>query len=212
MPDHATTPPRSDEPRREIRDGLDAEVLAVGEPPIPTVEHPWSFRACASEAEDLDLVHTWMNAPHVAAFWEQDWSRERWQDALAEQWAGTYSRPIVVELDGTPFAYVELYRAARDVIARHYPARPHDIGYHVAIGDKSRTRRGLGGALFLATIRAVFAAEEECTRIMSDPGAAHVGARRMDERIGLTFLGEYDLPHKRMALYVYPRTPNDLPA
>ncbi|GAA4994412.1 hypothetical protein WHI96_13985 [Pseudonocardia tropica] len=43
------------------------------------------------------------------------------------------------------------------------------------------------------------------------PSADHVGARRMDERIGLSLLGEYELPHKRTALYVYPRTAADLP-
>jgi lysine N-acyltransferase len=198
---------------RELHDGLDADVRAVGAPPVPTAtDERWGFHPCAAEGRDLDLVHAWMNSDHVAPFWEQAWSRDVWAGALAGQWAGTYSRPYIVSLDGEPFAYIELYRAARDVIAHHYAALPHDVGYHVAIGDSERIGRGLGGQLFLATIRGVFDAEPECTRIMSDPEAGHVGARRMDERIGLTFLGEYELPHKRTALYVFPRTVADLPA
>ncbi|WP_181784907.1 GNAT family N-acetyltransferase [Pseudonocardia pini] len=202
---------------RELHDGLGEEVLAVGAPPVPTAtDARWGFHPCAAEGSDvdrdLDLVHGWMNSEHVAQFWEQAWSREKWAGALAGQWAGTYSRPYIVSLDGEPFAYIELYRAARDVIARHYAARPHDVGYHVAIGDRGRTGRGLGGQLFLATIRGVFDAEPDCTRIMSDPEASHVGARRMDERIGLTLLGEYELPHKRTALYVFPRSAADLPS
>ncbi|MCP2260046.1 Protein N-acetyltransferase, RimJ/RimL family [Streptoalloteichus tenebrarius] len=196
---------------REIREGLDPAVLAVGPPPVPVLAGPWRMRLARPEGEDLDLIHGWMNAPHVAPFWDQAWPRQRWADALAGQLAGTYSRPFVVDLDGEPFAYVELYRAARDVVAAHYDARPHDVGYHVAIGDKDRIGKGIGGKLFRAVIDGVFAAEPECARIVSEPDARNEAARRMDVKLGLHFLGEVDLPHKRAALFIYPRTPADVP-
>ncbi|MGV9572720.1 GNAT family N-acetyltransferase, partial [Streptomyces nigra] len=31
----------------------------------------------------------------------------------------------------TPMSYWEIYRADLDPLARHYPARPHDIGVHL---------------------------------------------------------------------------------
>ena len=29
---------------------------------------------------DLDLVHDWMNRPHVARYWQQDWPADRVRD------------------------------------------------------------------------------------------------------------------------------------
>ncbi|WP_084468924.1 GNAT family N-acetyltransferase [Nocardiopsis trehalosi] len=188
---------------REIRVG--PEVLAAGPPPVPAPAAPFSVRPAAAEGADLDRVHAWMNLPHVAAFFDQAWPRDRWAGDLAAQHAGTFSRPCLVALDGDPVAYVELYRAARDVVARHYDAHPHDVGVHIAIGDPGRVGRGLGPRLLDALARAVFAADPDCRRIVMEPDAANTAARRAAERAGLALLGEVDLPHKRAALLVRSR-------
>jgi len=201
---------------RERRDGLRAEVLAVPAPPTPVLPAPWLIRVARADGDDLDLVHGWMNAPHVAPFWDQAWSRERWADELGTQLAGSYSRPYIVEMSGRPFMYVELYRAARDVVADHYPALPHDIGLHGAIGEPDMAGRGIAFRFWLHILPAVFAAEPQCRRVVTDPAAEHTVARRLDEgvarRVGGSMLGEVQLPHKRAALFVYPRSPQDLPA
>lgn len=201
---------------RERRDGLAPEVLAVPAPPTPALPTPWLMRVARADGEDLDLVHRWMNAPHVAPFWDQAWSKQRWADELATQLAGTYSRPYIIELNGQPFMYAELYRAARDVVADHYPADPYDIGVHAAIGEPEMAGRGLAFRLWLYVIDGLFAAEPRCRRLVTDPDAAHTVARRLDDGVarhtGGALLGEVQLPHKRAALYAYPRTPQDLPA
>jgi RimJ/RimL family protein N-acetyltransferase len=200
---------------RELRTGLPPEVLAVGAPPTPVPDGPWEIRPATADGADLDLVHRWMNAPHVAPFWDQAWPKERWARTLAGQLAGDYSRPYIVHWRGREFAYLELYRCAKDVVARHYPALPHDIGYHGAVGEADLAGRGLALHFLLKLIPAIFAAEPGCTRVLTEPEAGNRAARRIDQaladRVGGTLLGEIELPHKRAALFAYPRTPADLP-
>jgi len=59
-----------------------------------------------------------MNEPHVAQFWDQAWTAERWAGAIAGQLAGDHSRPHLVSHEGVPLAYVEIYRTPSDP-ARH---------------------------------------------------------------------------------------------
>ncbi|GAA3720852.1 RimJ/RimL family protein N-acetyltransferase [Spinactinospora alkalitolerans] len=196
---------------RELHDGLAPEVLRAGPPPVPVLAAPFSARTADPGGSDLDLVHAWMNRPHVAEFFGQAWSRRDWAGELAGQLAGTYSRPFVVARDGTDVGYVELYRAARDVIAGHYPADAGDIGLHIAIGSPGDTGRGLGPAIVGAFARALFAVDPACRRVMLEPDAANRAARSAALRAGMRLLGEIDLPHKRAALFVLPRTEEDVP-
>ncbi|RZS40848.1 hypothetical protein EV193_103162 [Herbihabitans rhizosphaerae] len=75
--------------------------------------------------------------------------------------------------------------------------------------------RGLDYRFWLLLTDAVFAVEPQCRRLVTDPAADHPIARRPDAAVaakaGGAELGEVDLPHKRAALFVYPRTPADLP-
>ncbi|WP_329520305.1 GNAT family N-acetyltransferase [Spirillospora sp. NBC_01491] len=213
MPSSGSAPgPRTGEYTREIREGLGPAVLAAGPPPVPDLAAPFRARIALPDGADLDLVHRWMNLPHVAAGYDQAWTRERWAAEIGGQLAGDYARPFIVEFDGRPVAYVELYRAARDVVAGTYPARAHDVGFHIAIGETDGVGRGLAVRIFRAFIDGVFAAEPECARIVSEPDASNQAARRVDTKLGLRFLGEVDLPHKRAALFIWPRTEADVPS
>ncbi|MBV2363769.1 acetyltransferase [Streptomonospora sp. NEAU-YY374] len=196
----------ADTARRSPREiTVAARVLAAGPPPEVRPAPPFAARVARDHGADLDLVHAWMNRPHVAAFYDQAWSRERWGDELAAQRAGTFARPHIVGYEGADVAYVELYRAARDVVARHYAAEPHDVGLHIAIGAAERTGAGLGRRVIDAVAAAVFAADPECRRVVMEPDAANTAARRAAEGAGLRLLAEVDLPHKRAALLVRTR-------
>ncbi|MBB6001179.1 GNAT family N-acetyltransferase [Streptomonospora salina] len=188
---------------REIPAG--ADVLAAGPPPTPDLAAPFAARPAQPHGADLATVHTWMHLPHVAPFYDQAWSRERWAEELSAQLGGTFSRPLIVSRDGTDTAYVELYRAARDVIAPHCDARPHDVGFHIAIGDPGRTGRGLAAEILAAVAPAVFAADPHCRRILMDPDSGNAAACRAARKAGLEFLAEAELPHKRAALFARAR-------
>lgn len=183
---------------------------AAPPPPVPTLSPPLGAHLARPEGTDLDLVHRWMNAPHVAQRWDQAWSRDRWAAALTEQLAGAYSRPFIVEHEGVPFAYVELYRAAQHPIAAQYRANPNDVGFHLAVGSVDHVRLGLGRAVLRAFAEAVLALDPDCRRIVAEPDARNAAVARMNEAAGMRYVRELVLPHKRASLFVLPRTDADL--
>ncbi|MDD9370464.1 MAG: GNAT family N-acetyltransferase [Acidimicrobiales bacterium] len=191
---------RGSELDRALSDPPDPAVAAAGPPPDPAVGPPWSIAAVRPDGPEVALVQRWMAAPHVAEFWQQDWPLADWSAALARQLAGAHSRPWLLALDGEPVAYVEVYRAARDVIAREVAVDPHDLGIHIAIGDPDRTGQGRGPRVLRAVVDGLFAADPRCARVLGDPDVAHQVARRAFAAAGFDPLAEVDLPHKRASL------------
>jgi RimJ/RimL family protein N-acetyltransferase len=182
---------------------LPDHVAHVPGPPMPAVGAPFSLRAAA--VSDAPMVAEWMNRPHLVEAWEYDWPVERWQRHLQAQLAGTYSLPLIVDLDGIPGGYLELYRAAKDSIAPCYDADRYDLGLHAAIADTSLLHRGVGIGLLPQIIVSLFHVEPHCRRVMFDPDYRNSAARRVCEAAGCRFLGEYDMSNRRMALYAYDR-------
>lgn len=184
------------------------DVAAVPAPPLPVLAAPFSVRL-ADAGADAAMVSEWMNRPHLVEAWEYAWPPERWHRYLAAQLDGEYSRPLIGCFRGTPAAYVEVYRAAKDSIAPRYDADPYDIGMHAAIADLKFVNRGFAPLLLPRLVASVFELEPRCRRIMFDPDHRNTGARRVCEFAGCAFLGEHDMANRRMALYALPRTPAD---
>jgi lysine N-acyltransferase len=147
---------------------------------------------------DAAMISERMNRPHLVEAWEYDWPPARWQRYLSAQLDGEYSRPFICSHHGGDFAYVELYRAAKDSIATRYAADPHDIGLHGAIADLKLVNRGLGATLLPRIVASVFELEPRCRRMMFDPDHRNSGARRLCEYAGSEFLGEHDMSNRRM--------------
>ena len=186
-------------------------VRAVGAPPTPVLAEPYDIRLVDADA-DAEMVSEWMNRPHLVEAWEYDWPPARWHRYLSAQLDGQYSRPFIGSFRGAPFAYIEVYRAAKDSIAPRYDADPHDIGLHAAIADPKFVNRGLAPIVLPRLVASLFEIEPRCRRIMFDPDYRNAGARGLCEYAGCTFLGEHDMANRRMALYALPRTPSDVPA
>lgn len=201
-----TTP---DEHPRRIDSRIPASQRVAPVPPLPELTGSIRLRFAAPDGEDLRLVHEWMNAPHVARFWEQDWPLERWRAHLAQMYDDTYERPYIAEFEHRPIGYVELYRAARDVVADHYPAHAWDLGLHGAIGVSDLVGKNIAFRFWMDIIPAIFAAEPQCRAVVTDPAADHPMAVRLDQGIANRFggenLGEVQLPHKKAVLFRYSR-------
>lgn len=195
---------------RELTDIPD-EVRRVGPPQTPIVAAPYGVRL-ADPDTDAELISAWMNLPHLVEAWEYPWPPERWRLYLKAQLAGTFSRPYLTSRKGEDIGYVEVYRAAKDSIATRYHADPHDLGVHAAIADTKLVNRGIAPLMLPKLMADIFAQEPQCRRVMFDPDHRNTGARRLVEYVGCTFLGEHQMANRKMALYVFPRTPEDIPA
>jgi L-ornithine N5-oxygenase len=177
----------------------------VGPPPLPVLASPWRIRPVRGDA-DVRLVCRWMNEPHVARAWNQAWPEERWAAELAEQSAGEHSLPCIVHHDDEPVAYVEIYRVVRDHLAPHYPARPHDLGVHVAIGDPDRIGRGLGSVLLEVVADGLLAVDPHCDQVVAEPNVSNVASLRAFHNAGFRRDRLVTFPHKTAALLIRRRT------
>ncbi|RJQ81610.1 N-acetyltransferase [Pseudonocardiaceae bacterium YIM PH 21723] len=166
---------------------------------------PLSARVAHAEGADLDLIYRWMSHPHVAAYWEQAWTRSRWQTQLLDHLAGPRCLPMVVSDGDVPVAYVEVYRVELDRLAGFHPARPGDLGLHLAIGDQDRTGAGLGTRILRAVVAGLFAAEPRCTRILAEPDVGNTRSLHAFAAAGFTDHGEIQLPEKTAALLIRER-------
>ncbi|MGW0157881.1 GNAT family N-acetyltransferase [Mycobacterium sp. NPDC003323] len=195
---------------RELTDVPD-EVRRVGPPLTPTVKGPYGVRLVDPD-KDAEMISEWMNLPHLVQAWEYAWPPERWRLYLKAQLAGTFSRPFLTSRKGEDIGYIEVYRAAKDSIATRYEADPYDLGVHAAIADTRLVNRGIAPLMLPKLMADIFDREPQCRRVMFDPDHRNAGARRLVEYVGCTFLGEHQMANRKMALYVFPRTPEDIPA
>jgi len=192
---------------RELTD-LSEAISSVPPPPIPELPEPYGVRVANPDA-DAEMISEWMSRPHLVQAWESNWPVARWHRYLRAQLEGGFSRPLVATLDGVDRAYIELYRAAKDSIARRYEHDPHDLGLHVAVADLDYIERGHVSYLLPYLVSSILTLDSQCRRIMFDPDHRNTGARRVCEWAGCEFLGEHQMSNRRMALYALPRTPDD---
>lgn len=180
----------------------------VPAPPLPLLTGDgWSARAVElADATDLLLVHGWMNTPHVARGWGQDWPVQRWRDHLAAQLAGRRTLPCILSQHGERIGYLEVYRCRLDPVADCYCGDPYDLGVHLAIGDQDRTGKGTVTALFPLLLRGVLAADPRCRRVICEPSLHNVAMLRAIEKSGCWRLErQIALPHKNAVLAVHRR-------
>nr|WP_018547377.1 GNAT family N-acetyltransferase [Streptomyces sp. LaPpAH-108] len=155
---------------------------------------------------DLPLLHRWMNDPAVAAFWELAGPVSTTENHLRAQLDGDgRSAPCLGVLNGTPVGYWEIYRADLDPLARHYPARPHDTGIHLLIGDASHRGRGLGSVLLAAVADLILDRRPFCTRVVAEPDMRNTPSVAAFLSAGFRRAAEVDLPGKRAALMIRDR-------
>ncbi|MEE1751670.1 GNAT family N-acetyltransferase [Streptomyces sp. SP18CS02] len=155
---------------------------------------------------DLALISRWMNDPAVAAFWDLAGPEAVTAAHLNARLDGDgRSVPCLGVLAGVPMSYFELYRADLDPLARHYPARPHDTGVRILIGNVADRGRGLGGTLLRAVADLVLDNRPRCARVISEPGLRNTPSVAACLTAGFRFTAELDLPEGRAALMMRDR-------
>jgi acetyl CoA:N6-hydroxylysine acetyl transferase len=163
-----------------------------------------AFRPLDPQA-DLDLVHGWMHQPHVVPYWRLDVSRAELAAYLHRAADDHHQQVLLGCVDGEPVSYWEVYWAARDPLARHYPAEAADQGVHLLVGPPERTGRGLGRALVEVVVAWLFAREPATRRVVAEPDVRNARMLGVFQRCGFRRAGELDLPDKRAALMVCTR-------
>ncbi|QKW09602.1 acetyltransferase [Streptomyces sp. NA04227] len=161
---------------------------------------------------DLALLARWMNDPAVDEFWTLAGPEQRTAEHLRPQLEGDgRSVPCLGVLDDVPMSYWEIYRADLDPLARHYPARPHDTGVHLLIGEVADRGHGVGRVLLRAVADLVLGHRPDCRRVVAEPDLRNTPSVSAFLGAGFRLAAELDLPDKRAALMLRDRHPRAAP-
>lgn len=190
---------------REFTDVTD-DVVAAGPPPVPAVGGDFTLRVVDPLGADPELLEEWFARPHLVQTWEQEWDALRWRTDAAFRLSGDYSRPVIFSRAGVDVGYLEIYRVARDEIARLYDVDAHDLGLHVATADPELLGRGLVSGLMRDLADALLAADPACRRIAVEPASNNTPMRRALTKRGWSDHGEFQVrPDRRIALHLLER-------
>ncbi|MFE3489624.1 MULTISPECIES: GNAT family N-acetyltransferase [Streptomyces] len=167
---------------------------------------PWAARPLSGTPEEGRLLSRWMGQEYLVETWHQDWPPERWSEELRRLHASEEGGPFQVTYEGKRFAYIEVYRPLHSNIASFQPWSRHDLGFHLAIVDRTLTGRGLGTAFVSDLVRTLFRHFPEAERVAAEPDVRNLACRRVMERAGMSWVRTVRLPHKEAALHVCPRS------
>lgn len=160
---------------------------------------------------DLELLTGWMNDPEVAAYWELAGpAAVTAAHVRAQLDEDSFSAPCLGLLDGMPMSYWEIYRADLDPLSEHYPARPHDAGIHLLIGEGTNRGRGLGTTLLRAVADLVLDNRPRCMRVLAEPDIRNTRSVSAFLNSGFRYATEIELPGKRAALMIRERALRNL--
>jgi acetyl CoA:N6-hydroxylysine acetyl transferase len=147
---------------------------------------------------DLPIIHRWMNDPAVDEYWQLAGPVERTTAHLADQRVRPHTGSYLGRLAGRPVSYWELYGAAQDRLAAHYPARPTDLGIHLLIGEPDCRGLGLGSLLLRALADALQSTAPR--RLVAEPDERNTASVQAFRNAGFTAGPAIRLPEKRATL------------
>lgn len=167
---------------------------------------PWTAHPLSGSTEEGRLVSRWMRQEHLERTWHQPWSPERWTEELRRLHARDGGGPFRITYGTRQFAYIEVYRPLDSNIAAFHAWDRHDLGFHIAITDENLIGRGLGTAFVGDLVQTLFRCSPEAGRVAAEPDVRNLACRTVMERAGMALVGTVQLPHKKAALHVCPRS------
>jgi RimJ/RimL family protein N-acetyltransferase len=148
---------------------------------------------------DVDLVHGWMQEPHVAPWWELAGPLQGVRDYLRRQTRLAHLDCWIASEEGRPFAYVETYVVADDPLARHYDARPGDRGFHLLVGPPELLGSGAAQRLVRHLVSFLLG-QFGIDRIVCEPDVRNVRMLAFCRSLGGEQLATLDIDGRRAAL------------
>lgn len=143
--------------------------------------------------DDLRLLHSWVQRPHVAQWWAEPRTLEDIErDYLPVATGASSTHAYIVLLDGAPVGFIQSYVVETDPAAR---------GIDQFLADGERLGRGLGTAMVRAFVDRLFA-DPAVMKVQTDPSPSNERAIRCYRRAGFVDHGVVDTPDGTALLMV----------
>lgn len=143
--------------------------------------------------EHIDLLHTWLNTPHVSKVWDGPQSieavRSKYRDKMKSDWQHMY----IVSTNGRPFGYIQSYRAARVGEGWWSDATETTVGIDQFVGEPDFLGKGLGTKM-VKEFSDWLLQQSDVTTIITDPDPTNFRAISCYRKAGFKEIGKVDTP------------------
>ena len=186
--------PKDDMPELSL-DGLDLPGKMAG-----AVE----FEGCelreAHGPADAERIAEWMQSELLYTF-RQPWSVERWEEELDLLNSQPFTQPYILNAEGVPIGYIEVYRPAHMSIGASRPTDPRTVGIHIGVADTSRVGKGMGRDLVtLFGVAALLGDKTLFSHALGEPNLLNNAARGAAKHTMGGEVAQLAFPHKCAAL------------
>ncbi|WP_347862923.1 GNAT family N-acetyltransferase [Salimicrobium sp. PL1-032A] len=156
-----------------------------------------SFRKAVES--DLELVHKWMQEPHVHPFWQLNLPLEAFGVHFRKALNDSHQTVYIGLMDNEPMSYWESYWVEGDVLEESYETRPYDQGVHLLIGEKGYLGKGYALPLLRAMVSFQFE-HEKTEKVVAEPDRRNEKMIHVFEKCGFRKVAPITLPDKQAML------------
>ena len=186
--------PKDDMPELSL-DGLDLPGKMAGAA---------EFEGCelreAHGPADAERISGWMQSELLYTF-RQPWSVERWEEELDLLNSQPFTQPYILNAEGVPIGYIEVYRPAHMSIGASRPTDPRTVGIHIGVADTSRVGKGMGRDLVtLFGVAALLGDKALFSHALGEPNLLNNAARGAAKHTMGGEVAQLAFPHKCAAL------------
>ncbi|HEY9758324.1 MAG TPA: GNAT family N-acetyltransferase [Oculatellaceae cyanobacterium] len=144
--------------------------------------------------QHLELLHQWLNEPHVAERWDGCVSVEDvWQRYFGSD-RESHIDGFLASLNGSPIGFIQSYWATQCGDGWWEQERdPGTVGIDFFIGHRDKLGQGVGTKMIRQFADTLFA-NPAVTKIISDPAPDNLRSIRCLEKAGFQRIGEIDTP------------------
>ena len=145
-------------------------------------EDRYDFRPVTEK--DLPMIAGWLAEPHVAKWWDGDPQQNA--EHVVEAMESIETRPMIVELEGRPIAYLQHYDPHLEDGHPYQDQPKGTLGLDISIGIPALIGKGHGSAIIRQIASELFAGGTK--RIVIDPHPENHAAIRAYEKAGFRYL------------------------
>jgi RimJ/RimL family protein N-acetyltransferase len=159
------------------------------------------FRFKPVTADDLIMVHAWLQRPHVAQWWHEPTSLdELGRDYIVPIDTASSTRAYLAYLDAEPVGFIQSYVAMGSGGGWwEQETDPGTRGIDQFLANAGQLGCGIGTAMVRAFVEQLFR-DPEVTTVQTDPSPDNERAIRCYHRAGFIVRGEIDTPDGRALL------------
>jgi aminoglycoside 6'-N-acetyltransferase len=164
--------------------------------------------------DDLEMMHRWLNAPHVVKWWGAGPTMESVVEKYRARIEGSEpTRPFLVLYGGVPIGYIQSYRmSSYPVYEQAVGADPDAAGVDLFIGVEEYLNRGIGTALLAEFVRSVVFSESGIESCYIGPAVGNRAAIRAYEKVGFRYIKTVQVPGEPEPEYLMRIARSALPA